>query len=152
MIDFEEIMAECLALMEAAGLKLYGRKPSKLMVKAYLSVIHSFGVADEDLIRRASITFCQDDGDFPSAARFARRCLDARNAGMVAIGVPCEDGETIRIELRPEGSERMSVPRPAIEPTEIFRPLAPRELPAPMAEDETAAERRRQLDALRGDK
>lgn len=126
MTNLDEVIADGLALMEGAGLRLYGRKLNNVTAGAYVGVCQSFGVADEILIRKAAMAFAADGGDFPDAAAFGRRCVAIRDAGMVAIGVPCEDGETIRIELVPV-DDQMHEPRRL--PPAMDRP-AP-ELPAP---------------------
>jgi hypothetical protein len=116
----ETMMAKCLALMAGAGLKLYGRELNLTAANAYLSVCRSHGVTDAELIQKAAGAFAADGGDFPDAARFARRCVTIREAGMVAIGVPSDDGETLRIEWVPV-DEQMSEPR-RVPSLEMARP------------------------------
>lgn len=99
MSELDAVMAECLALMEGAGLKLYGRKLGKVMVSAYLAVCRSRGYDDPDLLRRAAISFCQEDGEFPTAAQFVARCREVWESEHVPVGLPV--GDAIRIEWVP---------------------------------------------------
>lgn len=92
MSELDAVMAECLALMESAGLKLFGRKPGAVMVAAYLAVCRSRGYEDPALLRRAAISFCQEDGEFPTAAQFARRCREVWERDHTCIGIFQPDG------------------------------------------------------------
>lgn len=99
MSELDAVMAECLALMESAGLKLFGRKPGAVMVAAYLAVCRSRGYEDPALLRRAAISFCQEDGEFPTAAAFAQRCREVWESDHVQVGLP--DGDVVRIAWVP---------------------------------------------------
>jgi hypothetical protein len=138
----EKEMAKCLALMEASGLKLYGRELGLAAANAYLSVCRSHGVTDMNLIQKAAGAFAADGGEFPDAAKFARRCVTIREAGMVAIGVPSEDGETLRIEWVPV-EDAMSEPRrvPSLEQVRVTPDLpAPKRVPKTYPDDDRDVE------------
>lgn len=146
MNNLDSVMAECLAMMDAAGLKLYGRELCKLTANAYVAVCASFGASDETLIRKAAMAFAADGGEFPDAAAFGRRCVAIRDSGMVAIGVPCEDGETIRIELVPV-DDQMHEPRRL--PQAIDRPSP--QLPAPKRVPKTYPDDDRDVETWKAD-
>lgn len=109
MNNLNEAMADCLALMEGAGLKLFGRKLGPATIQAFVAVCESLGYGDPKLFRRAAISFCQEDSEFPTAAMFARRCREVWESDHVQVGLPA-DGDALRIEWVPV-AEYQALPR-----------------------------------------
>ena len=99
MNNLGEAMADCLALMEGAGLKLFGRRLGPATIQAFVAVCESRGYADPELLRRAAISFCQEEGEFPTAAAFARRCQQVWESDHIQIGL--EVGDAVRIDWVP---------------------------------------------------
>jgi hypothetical protein len=98
-MNLREVMADCLALMEGAGLKLFGRRLGPATIQAFVAVCESRGYGEPDLLRRAAISFCQEDGEFPTAAQFAARCRQVWESDHVQVGLP--DGDVVRIAWVP---------------------------------------------------
>lgn len=99
MSDLDVVMAECLALIEGAGLKLFGRRLGHVVVSAYVAVCESRGFREQEMFRRAAISFCQEDGEFPTAAQFAARCMEIWESDHIQVGLPV--GDAVRIEWVP---------------------------------------------------
>lgn len=96
MIDepLRERMAECLALMEEAGLNLYGRELGPATVAAYLAVLMARGpeLTDPALMRRAAVRIASGDGDFPTAGAFAAAVRSEWERDHTCIGIFQPDG------------------------------------------------------------
>lgn len=96
MIDetMRERMAECLVLMEEAGLNLYGRELGPATVDAYLAVLMARGpeLTDPALMRPAAIRLASGDGDFPTAGAFAAAVRSEWERAHTCIGIFQPDG------------------------------------------------------------
>lgn len=148
-----EAVSQSLILMEAARLKSYGAKVDADMVQLWASDLSAAGI-DAEIVKRASNWFRRcGDGEFPSLPVFVKKAIEIRGVTHDQIGLPVlgEDGEVyIRVETVPVGS-RHPVPRDisAGRQASAALPQRVRELPPLMDEAATAAEFRRQMDALR---
>lgn len=150
-----EAVSQSLILMEAARLKAYGAKVDAEMVQIWASDLQAAGI-DAETVKRASDWFRRHgDGDFPSLPVFIQRALQIRGRThyQAAEYVLGPGGEIqVKLTLVPIGT-KLPNSRP---PTETGRqasdplPVRVRALPGAMGEDETTAERDRQLRALRG--
>jgi len=97
------VITECLALMEAAGLRIYGRRVDALMARAYGSVCELRQVNDPVVMRQAAVWFAAHAREFPTAAEFADRCRVIDEARYDLVGVEGADG-CIRIVRVPVGA------------------------------------------------
>lgn len=147
-----DIVTRTLVLLETS-LDMYGKTISADTARAWAMAFEYRGLTDRSLIERTAGWFLANGKRFPCPGEFIDKAQQLAAEEYIAIGVPCDDGETVRIELVPVG-DHLAEPRrvPTVAGVVSPRPLPPvREIPTPMAEAETEAERRRQLDALRGE-